>query len=102
MAAFRLTTKARADLRAIGRYTQRTWGQDQRNRYLSRFDEAFHLLAREPDRGRSCDDSARGTANILWDSMLSSTAGTDAAFTQARRARLRRHYQDAYAHEKAY
>jgi len=60
MPAFRLTAKARADLRDIGRYTQRTWGRDQRNHYLSRLDEAFHLLAREPDRGRSCDNIRQG------------------------------------------
>jgi toxin ParE1/3/4 len=60
MSAFRLTAKAKADLRDIGRYTQRTWGRDQRNRYFSRLDEAFHLLAREPDRGRSCDDIRQG------------------------------------------
>lgn len=60
MPAFRLTAKARADLRDIGRYTQEIWGRDQRNRYLSRLDEAFHLLAREPDRGRPCDDIRQG------------------------------------------
>ena len=60
MPAFRLTANARADLRDIGRYTQRTWGRDQRNHYLSRLDEAFHLLAREPDRSRSCDNIRQG------------------------------------------
>ena len=60
MPAFRLTVKARADLLDIGRYTQQTWGRDQRNRYLSRLDEAFHLLARERDRGRPCDDIRQG------------------------------------------
>ena len=60
MPAFRLTAKARADLLEIGRYTQRTWGRDQRNRYLSHLDEAFHLLAQEPDRGRPCDEIRQG------------------------------------------
>jgi toxin ParE1/3/4 len=58
--AFRLTAKARAALIDIGCYTQRPWGRDQRNRYLSRLDAAFHLLAQEPDRGRPCDESRRG------------------------------------------
>jgi toxin ParE1/3/4 len=60
MPAFRLTAKARADLIDIGRYTQQTWGRDQRNCYLSRLDEAFHGLAREPDRGRPCDEIRQG------------------------------------------
>jgi toxin ParE1/3/4 len=56
MPTFRLTAKARADLRDIGCYTQEVWGREERNHYLSRLDEAFHLLAREPNMGRSCDD----------------------------------------------
>jgi len=60
MPAFRLTATARADLLDIGHYTQQTWGREQRNRYLFRLDEAFHLLAREPDRGRPCDDIRPG------------------------------------------
>jgi toxin ParE1/3/4 len=60
MPAFRLSAKARVDLIEIGRYTQQAWGREQRNRYLSGLDEAFHLLAREPHRGRSCDDIRQG------------------------------------------
>lgn len=60
MPTFRLTAKAKADLRDIGRYTQQTWGRDQRNRYLTKLDEAFHILAQEPDRGRSCVDIRQG------------------------------------------
>lgn len=60
MPTFRLSAQARADLQDIGRYTQEVWGREQRNRYLSRLDEAFHLLAREPDRGRSCDEIRPG------------------------------------------
>ena len=53
MPSFRLTERAKADLRAIGRYTQATWGREQRNRYLARLDVCFHLLAREPHRGHA-------------------------------------------------
>jgi toxin ParE1/3/4 len=60
MPAFRLSVKARADLIEIGRYTQRTWGREQRNRYLAGLDEAFHLLSRDSHRGRSCDDIRQG------------------------------------------
>ena len=60
MPLFRLTERAKADLRAIGRYTQATWGREQRNRYLARLDAAFHLLAQEPRRGRACDEIRPG------------------------------------------
>ena len=60
MPSFRLTERAKADLRAIGRYTQTTWGREQRNIYLARLDASFHLLACEPHRGRACDDIRPG------------------------------------------
>jgi toxin ParE1/3/4 len=60
MPLFRLTERAKTDLRSIGRYTQATWGHEQRNRYLARLDAWFHLLAREPHRGRACDDIRAG------------------------------------------
>ena len=34
MPGFSLTKKAKDDLKAIGRYTQDTWGREQRNRDL--------------------------------------------------------------------
>jgi len=60
MASFRLTAKAKADLRAIGRYTQKTWGREQRNRYLALLDGSFRDLANNPWKGRSCDDIRPG------------------------------------------
>jgi toxin ParE1/3/4 len=60
MAMFRLTQLALADLRSIGRYTQINWGRGQRNRYLAKLDECFHLLAEKPLRGVSCDDLRSG------------------------------------------
>jgi toxin ParE1/3/4 len=60
MPSFRLTERAKADLRSIGRYTQATWGREQRNNYLVRLDACFHVLAREPHRGRACDDIRPG------------------------------------------
>lgn len=52
MPAFRLTEAAKEDLRSIGRYTQTRWGREQRNLYLANLDASFHLLAKEPQRGR--------------------------------------------------
>ncbi|MBF0461510.1 MAG: type II toxin-antitoxin system RelE/ParE family toxin [Magnetococcales bacterium] len=34
MSGFVLTSKALNDLKEIGRYTEHTWGLEQRNRYL--------------------------------------------------------------------
>ncbi len=55
MAMFRLTRKAREDLKSIARYTQKTWGVAQRNTYLTQLDKRFALLAAAPTLGRSCD-----------------------------------------------
>lgn len=60
MATFRLTRKARDDLRSIGRYTQRTWGTGQRNRYLTQLDNRFACLAESPTMGRACDEIRPG------------------------------------------
>jgi plasmid stabilization system protein ParE len=57
---FRLTKLAKQDLRSIGRYTQVTWGKEQRNLYLAKIDVIFHLLAQEPERGKACDDIRSG------------------------------------------
>ncbi len=45
MTGFVLTHQALSDLKAIGIYTQNTWGKRQRDRYLTALDKAFHALA---------------------------------------------------------
>jgi toxin ParE1/3/4 len=60
MVNFHLTELAKQDLRSIGRYTQATWGREQRNTYLARLDASFHLLAVEPQLGKSCEDLRAG------------------------------------------
>ena len=60
MVNFQLTELAKQDLRSIGRYTQTTWGREQRNTYLAKIDAAFLLLADEPQLGKSCDDLRTG------------------------------------------
>jgi ribonuclease BN (tRNA processing enzyme) len=55
MAGLRLTRAAREDLKAIGRYTERTGGRRQRDAYLTLLDRRFHLLAEIPTLGRVCD-----------------------------------------------
>ena len=56
MPAFRLSAKALADLKSIGRFTLKSWGREQRNIYLSKLDENFHRLAEQPHLGSSRDD----------------------------------------------
>lgn len=44
MPGFKLSRKAKADLKSIALYTEREWGRDQRNHYILQFDQCFHLL----------------------------------------------------------
>ncbi len=60
MPGFVLTKAANADLKAIGHYTQATWGRDQRTRYLTLLDTGFRALADNPLMGKECDDIRPG------------------------------------------
>jgi toxin ParE1/3/4 len=55
MGTFQLTNQAKLDLKAIAAYTQRKWGKEQRKIYLRQIDDAFHLIAETPDKGKTCD-----------------------------------------------
>lgn len=55
MGSFRLTAKARTDMKSIAAYTQRKWGRTQRHFYIKQFDDMFHLLADNPGTGTQCD-----------------------------------------------
>lgn len=52
MKPFQLTLKARNDLKEIAIYTQGRWGKEQRNIYIKQFDDAFWLLAENPNIGK--------------------------------------------------
>lgn len=41
MPKFRITPRARDDLKDIGRYTEWQWGKNQRNTYLREFEKRF-------------------------------------------------------------
>ena len=60
MTGFFLTNKAKSDLKAIGLYTQDTWGKRQRDRYLAAVDKAFHALATDHMKGRDCGYIRKG------------------------------------------
>lgn len=55
MAHFRIKATAKADLKGIARFTEQTWGREQRNKYLTEFDRAFHRLAENHALGKVCD-----------------------------------------------
>jgi len=52
--SFTLTQRAKADLRAIARFTEKRWGRTQRNSYIKQFDDTFHLLSDTPSVGKMC------------------------------------------------
>ncbi|MCJ7603812.1 MAG: type II toxin-antitoxin system RelE/ParE family toxin [Desulfobulbaceae bacterium] len=64
MRTFVLTNRAKYDLQEIGRYTQKTWGRDQRNIYLRMLDLSFHQLAANPLIGNDCSEIRPGYLKI--------------------------------------
>ncbi|WP_119393437.1 type II toxin-antitoxin system RelE/ParE family toxin [Salinibius halmophilus] len=56
----RVTQRARADLKNIGRYTERTWGKTQRNLYLKSIEARFQWLAENPLLGKHRTDICEG------------------------------------------
>jgi toxin ParE1/3/4 len=55
MTPFKLSAKAKSDLKDIAKFTHEQWGRDQRNIYIKQFDDSFHMLADSPEIGKSCD-----------------------------------------------
>ena len=55
MIPFKLSAKAKSDLKNIAKFTQEKWGRDQRNIYVKQFDDTFHMLADSSEIGKSCD-----------------------------------------------
>lgn len=60
MHPYLLTAAARKDLIDIGRFTSEKWGKRQRDKYLKQLDDAFKLLARQPEIGRDADNIKPG------------------------------------------
>ena len=55
MNSFKLTAKAKIDLKNIAVFTEKKWGRAQRNAYLLEFDRCFHNLADNPEIGINND-----------------------------------------------
>lgn len=60
MPHFRIKATARADLKGIAIFTEQTWGREQRNKYLTELDEAFHRLADTSELGQTCNHIRSG------------------------------------------
>jgi len=60
MPGFRITPRARDDLKNIGRYTLKIWGKEQRDTYLKNLDKRFAWLAENPRLGRHRPDVQEG------------------------------------------
>lgn len=60
MPGFRITPRARDDLKKIGRHTLKIWGREQRNTYLRNLDTRFSRLAQNPQLGKHRPDIQDG------------------------------------------
>ena len=60
MSGFRITPRARDDLKNIGRYTERRWGKAQRNVYLKDLEHRFGWLVENPQLGKHRSDVMEG------------------------------------------
>ena len=58
--ALEMTPLARADIKEIGRYTQKRWGIEQRDRYLNAFDQVMTSLRDCHRLDRARDDIKPG------------------------------------------
>jgi toxin ParE1/3/4 len=64
VATFRLSRRADADLMNIAAYTLRTWGEEQAAHYIGGLEACFHMLANNPELGRTCDYVRLGLRRI--------------------------------------
>lgn len=60
MRSYLLTAAARKDIIEIGRFTARKWGKRLRDKYLKQLDDAFKLIASQPDIGKDANDIKPG------------------------------------------
>ncbi len=57
---YRVTPKAQDDLKNIGRYSAKKWGNAQRDRYLKNLEKRFAWLAENPLLGKHRPDVVEG------------------------------------------
>ncbi|WP_102795135.1 type II toxin-antitoxin system RelE/ParE family toxin [Bowmanella denitrificans] len=85
MRPYLLTAAARKYVIDIGRFTTEKWGKCQRDKYLRQLDDAFKLLARQPDIGRDADTiKPRHRKFSLGSHIIFYRAGTESRFVVIR------------------
>jgi toxin ParE1/3/4 len=57
---YRVTPRAREDLKKIGRYTPKTWGREQCDSYLRAMEARFAWLTQHPNLGKNRTDVQDG------------------------------------------
>ena len=57
---FKLSVKARTEIKKIFRYSFQQFGENQAVKYKASLDECFQLLADNPNMGRECNDIRDG------------------------------------------
>ena len=60
MSQVRISAEAEQDIDRITAYTASTWGLSQTAKYLTRLEETFDLLAKNPLLGRPCESIRTG------------------------------------------
>jgi toxin ParE1/3/4 len=60
MSTYVLGPRAREDIEEIWDYTADNWDMEQADRYVGGLQQAIESVARNPNRGRPCDDVRRG------------------------------------------
>src|SRR5437588_7711298 len=55
-----LSPRAQRDIEEIWDYTAKNWGDDQAESYVLAIQAAIETVARDPRRGRRCDDLRAG------------------------------------------
>lgn len=60
MKKYRVTPRARDDLKSIALYTQHQWGKSQRDKYLRLLGQRFEWLAENPLSGKNRKDICAG------------------------------------------
>jgi len=65
MNKYRLSPRARADLREILRYIVERWGKERARRYQYELRQAIERVAADPRLGRPCEDLRPGYLRYL-------------------------------------
>ena len=60
MGSVQVSVRAEADIDSIVEYTKEKWGLRQTDEYLSKLEDGFALLVRNPLIGRPCDSVRAG------------------------------------------